>query len=71
MKLSLIASLALVACNQSTPTPAQQAAVASEAMEDRACVTDAQKDTGKVALQADIDACRARVVAKWHDGCTR
>ncbi len=71
MKLSLIAMIALASCNQSTPTPAQQAAVASEAIEDKACVTDAQKDTGKAALQADIDACRVRVVAKWHDGGTR
>lgn len=56
------------ACTPSTPTPAQQAAVAAEGLEDKACVDSAQKDVGKEALRATIDECRAKVHAKWNDG---
>lgn len=65
-----ILTLFTCACNASTPTPAQQAAVAAETLEDTACVTNAEAGTGKAALQAEIDACRAKVRAKWHDGST-
>lgn len=61
----LLAAVALVACTPSTPTPAQQAVVALEVAEEKACVDNAQRDVGKEALKAAIDECRAKVKAKY------
>ncbi len=57
-----------MACGAGTPSAAQQAAVASDALDQKACVENAEGGAGKAALQAEIDKCRADVKAKRDGG---
>ncbi len=70
MRLPLL-TLFACACGAGTPTAAQQANADAEGLADRACVTDTDAGVGKTKRQADIDECRAAVVAKYHDGGVR
>lgn len=57
-------SIALAGCSANTPTPAQQADVAADALAQKACVDNAEGGAGKAALQAEIDKCRDAVKAR-------
>ncbi len=64
-----LALAVLVGC-ASSPTPAQQAAVGVDSVEQVACVKQAEAGVGKAALEAAIDACRAAVKAKRDGGAS-
>lgn len=59
---------AILACAAASPTPAQQSAVILDGIEEKNCVDNATRGGGKAELRADIDACRARIRARYEAG---
>lgn len=56
------------ACGSSTPTPAQQAGVAKDTIDQTLCVYGPEAGIGAAEMRAEIDACKDAVRARRDGG---